>query len=242
MAEIKYAVGDCRQLIKELHDSSVQLVFTSPPYWNMRDYGVGKKQIGYYDTFEEYISKLNEVWMECFRVIKNNGVLAINVDDLRQSNELMLLPLRMADECKRLGFILFDVIIWVKTNPRPINSKVQLTHAYEYILILAKNSSYYREFKSYDLDIIKTSVSSEKNGDVVPFHEDLAKSIIERYTKEGDTVLDPFVGTGTVLKVCQKLNRNAIGFEINPDFEGIIKEKCKPRSMLKRRNRRRKQQ
>lgn len=66
--------------MKELSDGSVHLVVTSPPYWQLKDYGTDE-QIGYNDTYEDYINNLNLVWQECYRVLQNGCRLCINIGD-----------------------------------------------------------------------------------------------------------------------------------------------------------------
>jgi len=71
--------GDSRQM-GELQDNSVHLVITSPPYWQLKDYG-DEKQIGFNDSYEDYINNLNLVWAECFRVLHDGCRLCINIGD-----------------------------------------------------------------------------------------------------------------------------------------------------------------
>ena len=72
-------IGDSR-VMKEVADESVHLVVTSPPYWQLKDYGDGK-QIGFSDSYEEYINNLNLVWNECHRVLHKGCRLCINIGD-----------------------------------------------------------------------------------------------------------------------------------------------------------------
>ncbi len=71
--------GDSRSM-NELTDNSVDLVITSPPYWQLKDYGT-ENQIGYNDSYEEYINHLNLVWKECYRVLDNGSRLCVNISD-----------------------------------------------------------------------------------------------------------------------------------------------------------------
>jgi len=75
----KIIMEDSRQM-KELADDSVHLIITSPPYWQLKDYGTDN-QIGYNDSYENYINNLNLVWQECYRVLKNGCRLCINIGD-----------------------------------------------------------------------------------------------------------------------------------------------------------------
>ena len=71
--------GDSRNM-SELKDKSIQLIITSPPYWQLKDYGT-ENQIGYNDSYEKYINNLNLVWNECYRVLENGCRLCINIGD-----------------------------------------------------------------------------------------------------------------------------------------------------------------
>ena len=75
----KIIIGDAKWM-KEVQDESVHLIITSPPYWQLKDYGNGK-QIGFNDTYEEYINNLNLVWNKCHRVLHKGCRLCINIGD-----------------------------------------------------------------------------------------------------------------------------------------------------------------
>jgi len=79
MTEHKIVFGDSRSL-NLITDKSVQLIVTSPPYWQLKDYGT-KDQIGFNDSYEEYINNLNLVWQECNRVLADGCRLCINIGD-----------------------------------------------------------------------------------------------------------------------------------------------------------------
>ena len=72
-------MGDSRNMA-ELKNNSVHLVITSPPYWQLKDYG-SLDQIGFNDSYENYINNLNLVWKECFRVLNGGCRLCINIGD-----------------------------------------------------------------------------------------------------------------------------------------------------------------
>lgn len=75
----KIIIGDSRNML-DLSDKSVQLIITSPPYWQLKDYG-SKDQIGFNDSYEEYINNLNLVWSQCCRVLDEGCRLCINIGD-----------------------------------------------------------------------------------------------------------------------------------------------------------------
>jgi len=75
----KIIIGDARDM-KEVSDESTHLVITSPPYWQLKDYGK-QEQIGFNDTYEKYVNNLNLVWKECYRVLQPGCCLCINIGD-----------------------------------------------------------------------------------------------------------------------------------------------------------------
>jgi site-specific DNA-methyltransferase (adenine-specific)/site-specific DNA-methyltransferase (cytosine-N4-specific) len=151
---------------------------------------------------------------------------------------------------KNLGFVFKKEIIWVKPKgtqglwqrgvtkflkktPYPCNFNINIMH--EYILIFQKKGELKLSFTEKDRlpeDFIKKvcwsvwemPVSMTK-GHPAPFPEELPERLIRLYTVEGETVLDPFGGTGTTMKVARDLNRNCILYEINPEYLEIIKQK-----------------
>lgn len=76
--------GDAAKVLRTFPDETFQLMVTSPPYWNVRDYGV-KEQIGYYDTLEQYLDRLDEVWAEVVRTLLPDGKIALNIGNIYYS-------------------------------------------------------------------------------------------------------------------------------------------------------------
>ena len=112
--------GDSRQM-KELPDDSAQLVITSPPYWQLKDYGTDD-QIGYNDSYEDYINNLNLVWQECYRVLQNGCRLCINIGDQFARSvyygRYKIIPIRteIIKFCETIGFDYMGAIIWQKST------------------------------------------------------------------------------------------------------------------------------
>ncbi|MBU4011122.1 MAG: site-specific DNA-methyltransferase, partial [Proteobacteria bacterium] len=113
-------IADSR-LMPEVHDESVHLVITSPPYWQLKDYD-DIRQIGFYDTYEEYINNLNLVWKECHRVLKEGCRLCINIGDqfarAAYYGRYKVIPIRteIIKFCESAGFDYMGAIIWQKVT------------------------------------------------------------------------------------------------------------------------------
>jgi site-specific DNA-methyltransferase (adenine-specific) len=114
----KIIIGDSRGM-KEVKDESIHLVITSPPYWQLKDYGF-EGQIGFNDTYEGYINNLNLVWLECLRVLYQGCRLCINIGDQFARSvyygRYKIIPIRteIIKFCEAIGFDYMGAIIWQK--------------------------------------------------------------------------------------------------------------------------------
>ena len=112
--------GDARWM-KEITDKSVHLIITSPPYWQIKDYGQSD-QIGYHQSYEQYINNLNLVWAESFRVLENGCRLCINIGDqyarATDYGRYKVIPIRteIIKFCESAGFDYMGSIIWKKIS------------------------------------------------------------------------------------------------------------------------------
>lgn len=246
--------GDCRNM-SEVDDKSVHLVVTSPPYWQLKDYGV-ENQIGYNDTYEEYINNLNLVWMECYRVLHDGCRLCINIGDQFARSvyygRYKVIPIHseIIHFCEAIGFDYMGQIVWQKTTtmnttggavimgsfPYPRNGIVKLD--FEYILLFKKQGEAPKPSKEQKEASAMTNeewntyfnghwyfngVKQDKH--LAMFPEELPKRLIKMFSFPDETVLDPFMGSGTTAAVARKLDRNSIGYEINPEFIPLIKQR-----------------
>ena len=246
--------GDSRHM-GELKDKSVQLEITSPPYWQLKDYGTND-QIGFNDSYENYINNLNLVWNECYRVLDNGCRLCVNIGDQFARSvyygRYKVIPIRteIIKFCECIGFDYMGAIIWQKkttTNttggatimgsfPTPRNGILSID--YEFILLFKKLGIP----KKIDRELKQSSKMSKEewkeyfsghwnfggtkqDGHIAMFPEELPKRLIKMFAFVGDTVLDPFLGSGTTTLTAKNLNRNSVGYEINPDFIPIIEKK-----------------
>lgn len=154
MTNHKIIFGDSRSLNK-IKDKSVQLIITSPPYWQLKDYGT-ENQIGFNDSYEDYINNLNLVWSECYRVLADGCRLCINIGDQFARSvyygRYKVIPIRteIIRFCETIGMDYMGAIIWQKATtmntsgggavmgsfPYPRNGILKID--YEFILIFKK--------------------------------------------------------------------------------------------------------
>ena len=246
--------GDSRQM-SELKDKSVHLIVTSPPYWQLKDYGTDD-QIGFNDSYENYINNLNLVWSECFRVLHDGCRLCINIGDQFARSvyygRYKVIPIHseIIRFCETTGFDFMGQIIWQKQTtmntsgggavmgsfPHPRNGIVKLD--FEYILLFKKQGSAPKPTAEQKENSVMTNEEwntyfnghwyfngAKQDKHLAMFPEELPARLIKMFSFPNETVLDPFMGSGTTALVAKKLNRNSVGYEINPEFIPIIKEK-----------------
>jgi len=142
--------------MRSLPDQSVNCCVTSPPYFGLRDYGVDG-QIGLEETPEQFIQKLVEVFREVRRVLRDDGVLWLNLgDSYGKGKQLLGIPWKVALALQADGWYLRQDIIWSKPNPMPESVRDRCTKSHEYIFLLSKSQRYY-----YDHDAIREPHTGE---------------------------------------------------------------------------------
>lgn len=240
-------IGDAKSM-DEIADNSVQLVVTSPPYWNLKKYG--GKGVSVNTAYKQYLEDIKDVLVEIQRVMEPGRFVCINVGTAVSVERMESIPADIIKIMKDLGFTFRKEIIWfkpkgtqglwqrgttkfLKKEPYPCYLSVNIMH--EYILIFQTQGELNLKFQEKDKlseeYIKKVSWSvwemrvSLTKGHPAPFPEELPDRLIQLYTIEGETVLDPFGGTGTTMKVARDLTRNCIIYEINAEYLDIIKEK-----------------
>lgn len=246
--------GDSRKM-SELRDKSVHLIVTSPPYWQLKDYGTDN-QIGFNDSYENYINHLNLVWKECFRVLHDGCRLCINIGDQFARSvyygRYKVIPIHseIIRFCETIGFDFMGQIIWQKATtmnttgggavmgsfPNPRNGIVKLD--FEYILLFKKQGNAPKPTLEQKANSGMTNEEWNKyfNGHwcfsgvkqdkhLAMFPEELPHRLIKMFSFPEEIILDPFMGSGTTALAAKNLGRNSVGYEINPDFIPIIKSK-----------------
>ncbi|NQT21100.1 MAG: site-specific DNA-methyltransferase [Planctomycetes bacterium] len=239
----------------ELGDESVHLIITSPPYWQLKDYGSGG-QIGFDDSYEDYINGLNLVWSECRRVLHKGCRLCVNIGDQFARSvyygRYKVIPIRteIIRFCEAIGFDYMGAVIWQKVTtcnttggatimgsfPHPRNGILKID--YEFILLfkkLGKAPAVERDIKEASAMTIDewnawfsghwNFVGEKQNKHLAMFPEELPRRLVRMFSFVGETILDPFLGSGTTSLAARNLDRNSIGYEINGSFLPVIREK-----------------
>lgn len=232
-------VGDCVEQMNKLPAESIDLIFADPPY-NLqlnkelsrpdqsKVHGVNESW-DQFDSISDY-DKYTNLWMNAAkRILKPNGAMWV----IGSYHNIFRLGYIMQD----LGFWMLNDLIWRKVNPMPNFRGRRFTNAHETLIWASKSSSSkytfnYEAMKSLNGDLqmrsdwlipICTGEERLKNTDGKKVHptqkpENLISRVIMSSSNIGDTILDPFFGTGTTGAVSKKLGRNYIGIEQNAKY------------------------
>jgi len=227
----------------EVEDGTVQSVITSPPYWDLKDYG-HENQIGMADeSYEQYHSRMQAVWSECYDVLCDDGTMWVVVDTIMERGDLQLLPYHIAERAGDVGFILQDMVAWYKPTAIAGMTDRNVVNKKEYVVYLSKSKDHkFREGEAENGFEDPAIADGHRLGNLwrhpvkrgsvgqnvlhkAPYPTSLIDRIIEVSTDSGDTVLDPFFGSGTTAASALDRSRRCIGYELNEEFNEVIAER-----------------
>ena len=229
----------CLETLKRMKDNSIDSVITSPPYnMNLRirngvycSRQIVKELSTKYANFDDNlpIDEYYELHLSILKeLLRVSNMVFYNIQIVTGSKRAIFKIIgELSDYIK-------DIVIWDKGNGQPAMAERVMNRRTELILIFDKNNAISRQFDVCnfkrgtldDLWLIKRGkkVSSE-HGAVFP--EELIYTILENFTKEGNTIYDPFMGTGTTAVVSKKLKRNYIGSEISDEYIKVANKRLK---------------
>jgi DNA modification methylase len=236
---------DCINGMSQLQDNSVDLIVTSPPYYNAKEYS-------HWNTYDDYMKFLREVFTLALSKLKENRMCCVNLSVIIQPREKrseeskrIALPFHFVNLMENIGYQFLEDIIWVKPegaaknrngrfyqDRQPVQYKPNIVN--EYILVFKKPSKYLIDkiVRSYTGDIKQQSLVNEeyersnvwfinpetKSKHPAPYPKELSDKLIRYYSYVDDLVLDMFMGSGTTAISSKELHRNYIGFELNNTY------------------------
>lgn len=247
--------ADCLHVMRSFEDACIDLVVTSPPYDNLRNYS------GYSFDFEKIAKEL-------FRVIRHGGVVVWVVADATIEGSETGTSFRQALYFKEIGFNLHDTMIFRKKNPIPQIYRRRCNNEFEYMFVFSKgavkthapimvnclhaglklNGTTYKNYSKntqrrsklakpvrdqkikgniWEYVVGKSMEDQEAKEHPAPFPCQLAEDHILSWSNKGDLVLDPMCGSGTTCRVAKKLGRNYIGIDVSEKYCQIARQRLR---------------
>lgn len=237
--------GDVRKVLQTVPDESIHLTFTSPPYYNARDYSI-------YPSYEAYLKFLKKVFAQTYRVTKEGRFLIVNTSPViiprvsrSHASHRYPIPFDLHGVLTSVGWEFIDDIVWMKPeysvknriggfqqHRKPLAYKPNSVT--EYLMVYRKRSDRLIDWniRQYDAGTVeesrvRTEFETTNVWQILPkadrihpavFPEELCRRVIEYYSYKGDLVFDPFAGIGTLGRAARKLGRSFFLAEIDPHY------------------------
>jgi DNA modification methylase len=254
-------LGDCKEILQQLPDNSIDLIFTSPPYADQRRHTYGGIHP---DKYVEWFLPISE---QLLRVLKPTGTFALNIKEKVINGERSTYVIELILSLRKQGWLWTEEFIWHKKNCYPGKWPNRFRDAWERILQFNKEKKFnmYQEAVMvpigdwaqtrlkklserdrqrdesrvgsgfgkkianwvgktmvYPTNVIHLATECSNRNHSAAFPEALPEWFIRLFTKQGDTVLDPFMGSGTTILVAHRMWRNSIGIDIMPEYYNMV--------------------
>ena len=264
----KLILGDCTQELKKLDDSSIDLIFTSPPYADQRKNTYGGIHP---DKYAEWFLPISK---ELLRVLKPTGTFILNIKERVINGERHTYVMDLITSMRKQGWLWTEEFIWCKKNCYPGKWPNRFRDSWERLLQFNKNknfkmfqdvvmvpmgdwaktrlrhlsetdkirdeskvgsgfgknvSNWLGRNKVYPTNVLHMATECNNKDHSAAFPESLPEWFIKLFTEGKDWVLDPFMGSGTTIKVAQRLRRNSIGIEIQPRYYNMVYSEIQPK-------------
>lgn len=260
-------LGDSKEVIKSIHDNSVDLIFTSPPYADQRKSTYGGVHP---DKYVDWFLPLSK---ELLRVLKPTGTFVLNIKEKVTEGERSTYVMELILAMRKQGWLWTEEFIWHKKNSYPGKWPNRFRDSWERLIQFNKDkkfdmyqeevmvpmgdwaksrlkklsatdkrrdnskvgsgfgkniSNWINRDKAYPSNVLHLATECNNKNHSAAFPEELPEWFIKLFTKKGDTVLDPFMGSGTTNFVAQRMKRNSIGIEIMEEYYNMVKGKIEP--------------
>lgn len=252
-------LGNSEKILKTVPDGSIHLCFTSPPYFNARDYS-------FYESYQDYLNKMKEIFTQIHRVLEEGRFFVLNTSPVliaresrQHQSKRLAIPFHLNNIVENIGFEFIEDIIWLKPETaaknrnggffqhrKPLAYKPNIVT--EYIMVYRKKTEKLIDWniRKHDQELVKQSLinGSYESSNVwqidpsytsqhpATFPLILAEKVIKFYSFVGDTVLDPFAGSGTTGLAAIKNNRKYSLIEAQEKYFKIIQNKLHSNSLL----------
>lgn len=256
----KLYLGDARDL-SMIDKESVELVVTSPPYFDIKDYGSGAggdDQLGDITDYEQFNAEIDKVWKHCYDKLVPGGRMCVVVGDILRSRSEYgrhrVLPLHatIQERCTKIGFDNLAPIIWYKIGNatlesggnarflgKPYEPGAVIKNDIEYILLFRKPGGYRSpSVEARILSLIEADrhqrmfrqlwddiKGAPQTNHPAPYPAELAERLVRMFSFVGDTVVDPFAGSGSTAVGASRCGRNSISVELEEKYFEVAKSR-----------------
>ena len=246
----KIILGDALEVLKELPSQSIHLIITSPPYNLDKPYSNHNDKMDYND----YLDWMQKVWEQCKKVLVEGGRLCINIGENKRQNITYPTFSAFIQQNIDLGMLYRGTIIWNKNSAAKhcawgswnSCSNPHIVPRHEYIIVFSKGKYKLegekgkcdlnkdgKEFIEFTRSVWNFGTESKKRiGHPTPFPVELPRRLIKFYSYKGNTVLDPFAGSGTVGVAAIKLGRNFILIDNSADYCKLAQQRIERETSL----------
>ena len=262
--QVELYLGDCKEVLKQIPDNSVDLIVTSPPYADQR-----KNTYGGIPP-DKYVEWFLPISLQLLRVLRPTGTFILNIKERVADGERHTYVLELIFAMRSQGWLWTEEFIWHKKNCYPGKWPNRFRDAWERLLQFNKEkkfhmhqdevrvpmgdwansrlkklsntdkirdnskvgsgfgkniSNWLERDMAYPTNVLHMATECSNRNHSATFPESLPEWFIKLFTKQGDTVLDPFMGSGTTLVVAQRMSRKAIGIDLLPEYYQITTER-----------------
>ena len=222
--------GDCLELMKDIPDGSIDMILTDPPY--LQGYKTNYRK----DNRHEFSSEiLNDTPQTGSRMIVK--FLELSYQKLRNNSSILVFCNTnkidfFKQEIEKAGFKIKNIIVWVKNNHTAGDLKASFGHQYEFVILANKGQRFINGNRDNDVMFFDRVAGKEQ------LHQnqkpvDLLQYLVEKLSDSNNTILDPFMGSGSTGVACVNTNRNFIGMELEEKYFKIAEHRIEQAKNLK---------
>ena len=245
---------DCLSGLKKIENEVIHLTWTSPPYYNAKAYSEWPTYNDYLEFLKSVFSEVYRITKPGRMCVVNLSPVIVQRQSRAHESTRLAIPFHFFPLMEDMGWKYIDDIVWLKPegsainrnggffqHRKPVAYKPNLVS--ETIFVFQKPADFLIDkiVRSYKDEILEKSLvkgdyersnvwtinPETKSKHLAPYPEKLSDNIIQYYSFYGDTVLDPFLGSGTTLLSCEKFGRIGIGYEIHEEYIQMSENRIK---------------
>ena len=219
--------GDCLELMKDIPDGSVDMILTDPPY--LQGYKTNRRKDNRHEFSSEILNDTPQTGS--LMIVK---FLELSYQKLRNNSSILVFCNTnkidfFKQEIEKAGFKIKNIIVWVKNNHTAGDLKASFGHQYEFVILANKGRRFINGNRDNDVMFFdKVAGKEQLHQNQKPV--DLLQYLVEKLSDSNNTILDPFMGSGSTGVACVNTGRKFIGMELEEKYFDIAKERIEQAS------------